>query len=306
MKKLVCVLACLMAVPAFGLTISLVDLGGGVVAVNYNADGDANQPRAFALNITVSGNAVITDVNGFDTYGESTAAHPGFGIYPGTIVIDSNGTVTDMGTPLAPSTDPGAGPNLPANAIVIELGSLYVGAANAPDTNGTLCNIVVDCNGDTTTNVNVTEENTYRGGIVLEDLSTPSPNLTATLAVSCAASDCYPSCRTAEYAQWVLVGKPDSWCTQRQCHGDADNAQEGDPKSGYFYVWSSDLNALVAGWKKVYSGNPTTDPWIAADFSHSAEGDPKSGYFRVWSSDLNILVANWKQAVVATDCLDCP
>jgi hypothetical protein len=133
-------------------------------------------------------------------------------------------------------------------------------------------------------------ENEVRGGVVMED----ADEVVDVNATSCEiVLGCFPGGHP-DYSEWDAMGKPDSWCYPRQCHGDADGAQEGNVKDGYYYVWSADLAALIAGWKQTYGGDPAVDTWIAADFDHAIEGDPKSGYFRVWSNDLNVLVANWK------------
>jgi hypothetical protein len=122
------------------------------------------------------------------------------------------------------------------------------------------------------------------------------------MAFAITTLDCFPQ-SDPNYNEWVSMGRPYCWCFPRQCHGDADGAQEGNPKSGYFYVWANDLADLIAGWKQPYSGSPgadgpdpdlAPDTWICADFSHTQEGNPKSGYFRVWANDLAILIANWK------------
>jgi hypothetical protein len=189
MKKLILVLAILLAVPAFGaLSISLTQQGtSNLVDLNYADACSTNLPRAFALKIDVDSPAKITDVTNFKI-GESNSANPGYGIYPARITIEANGTVTDWGTPLAAPGDPGAGNGQGTNNIVLEFGSLYVGDGNAPATSGTLCTLTMDCNG-ATGNVNIvaTEEDTYRGGVVLEDGDTPDPNLTASLPYACAA-----------------------------------------------------------------------------------------------------------------------
>ncbi len=304
MKKLVLILACLMAVPAFGITIGLTDMGGGVVAVTYDATGDVNQPRAFALNITVDGAAVITDVNGFKTDGESVAASKGFGIYPGTIAIDGSGVVTSYGSPLAPAGDPGAGGALPTNAIVVELGSLYVGAPNAPAESGTLFNIVVDCNGESTVNIAVTEEDAYRGGVVLEDLSVPATNLTANLALACSSA---PTCRDqltpteqALYDRYTAQGnEPLIWCTQFQCRGDADGATESLLFVGNLRIYNNDLGLVIANWKKT----PETGANPGADIDHAEESLLFVGNLSVYNNDLGAVIANWKKTdAQLTDC----
>ncbi len=116
-------------------------------------------------------------------------------------------------------------------------------------------------------------------------------------------AECFPSC-DPNYNGWVSLGKPTCWCYQRQCHGDHDNAQDGDTKQGYYYVYGGDLAEVIAGWKKVYSGDPQVDTWICADFTHREAGDTKQGYFRVYGDDLAVVVANWKTNP-DPNCLDC-
>jgi hypothetical protein len=116
---------------------------------------------------------------------------------------------------------------------------------------------------------------------------------------------CFPSDHP-DYAEWVLMGRPTSWCYPRQCHGDADGMHEADGED-QVAVGQNDLDILNEGWKKKYEDDPYYFHfWIAADFDHAEEGDPKTGYHRVHSSDLNVLITYWKQpdANVPEDCLE--
>ena len=304
MKKLIFVLACLMAVPAFALNVTLTDNLDGTIDVDYSDANATNLPSGFALTVTLTNGAVFS-AGVAEMTGESTAGTPGYGIFPGTIDInDTTGLVDDDGSPVAPAGDPG-GTGTGGASIVLELGALYVNAVNAPAVAGTLCTLTVDCSGATgQVDASVAAEATYRGGIVLEDAAAATGVVFTGLTDIC-VSECFPSCHP-DYTEWQSVGEPNSWCTQRQCYGDADDAQEGNPKDGYFWVANKDLNALSAGWKQVYGGDPDVDTWIAADFDHAQEGNPKDGYFRVANNDLNVLSANWKSGAVPTDCLDCP
>jgi hypothetical protein len=312
MRKIALTLAVLLlATPAFAaVRIIIEDESGGIAAIKYETDGE--MVRAFALDISVSDGQTIEAISDY-LKGESTAATPGYGIFPANfgdyIEVDADtGEVTTWDvneyTPLADPNDPGAdGTGLGTSAVVIEMGALYYPAddssPNAPPTSGTLCKLEVSG----TCTMSATE-NSIRGGVVLTDPDVAADvDTTAATAVTITVDDC-PFSTTSECDEWVAMGSPASWVNPRQCHGDADGAQDGNPKSGYFWVWSSDLNALLAGWKQPYSGDPEVDPWISADFSHSEEGNPKSGYFRVWAQDLNILLEYWKQADVPEDCLD--
>jgi len=186
MKKLILVLAILLATPVFALDISLVQHTTGdtnLVDLNYAGADTGNLPRAFALSITIASPAQITAVDNYKI-GESNSVNPGFGIYPARIVIESNGTVTSWGSPLADPNDPGAGTGIGTSNIVLEFGSLYVGDGNAPATSGTLCTLKTACNGASSpVNMTANEEDTYRGGVVLEDGTPASPALTASVGI---------------------------------------------------------------------------------------------------------------------------
>jgi hypothetical protein len=153
MKKIVLALVVLMlASPAWAaITITATQVSDtNEVTITYanteHGNGDANEIRAFALDITVDMGKTITSISNLD---------PNYWVYPGTNGIDINdttGEVDSTGTPIAdPCQAPGdTESGLGTSGITIEMGSLYVGAPNAPDGSGTLLNLVVntatDCN----------------------------------------------------------------------------------------------------------------------------------------------------------------
>lgn len=300
MKKIVfALMVVLIASAAWAADVTITAVpDGNVVTIKYDVDMNSapNNVRAFALDITVDACGVIEDVN--------CDVNADYYIYPGKINI-SGGVVQDYGDCVCnqgdyPSDTLGG---IGTQGVTLEMASLYVGDGNAPPEEGVLATILVGGCGDS--NVAIAE-NAIRGGVVLED-----PAVDPSVSVNgCQVSNpnCYTGCMPlghADWTEWDNMGRPDCWCTSnnpRQCHGDADGIQEGDPKVGYFYVWSGDLTMLVAGWKQSYGGDPLVDTWICADFDHAEEGDPKVGYFRVWSGDLTILVANWK----SNPSPDCP
>ncbi|MFA6426616.1 MAG: hypothetical protein WCW64_10625 [Phycisphaerae bacterium] len=195
MKKLVLVLAiALIVAPSFGaLTLTLERQGTtNKVDLKYSDANALNLPRGFALTVSVSGGAAIDAVTAAKI-GVSTQAAPGYGIFPGTIVINGSGVVTDNGSPLAAAGDPGALDQvMPSSSFVIELGSLYAPVTpgtdvNSPLTAGTLCTFDVNCAAATgDISISVAEEEVLRGGIVLENGAMPNPALTASLPYPCA------------------------------------------------------------------------------------------------------------------------
>ena len=285
MRKFIGLLLVLaIAAPSFAaVTIECNDLGDGVVAIEYSGAAAAAKPRAIALVLTVDNGAVITDVNDLGKEGV------GYAIYPGTIAI-SGGSVQEYNTPLAPNTDPGAaGTGLNTASVVLEMGSLHwpadYGSVNAPPESGTLCEITVDAD----CNLTIAEEDTFRGGIVLYNAEgeTGASLLGCNIEIVPAVVDCFDSGH-ADYGAWVTAGKPDCWCYEYQCEGDADGLQLGNPKDGYFYVENADLTLLLNSWKITSGVN------VCADFTRSTDGNPKDGYFQVENADLTILLNHWK------------
>jgi hypothetical protein len=115
---------------------------------------DANLPRAFAFNITVSdGNIVdVCDVNpAFYIHPGSFSYNEGTGEISGEIVCDGD---------IYPDTQQGLG----TGGATTEQGSLYIGESNAPATSGVLFRIVVDTGATVTIQPNLS-----RGGVVMED-----------------------------------------------------------------------------------------------------------------------------------------
>jgi len=156
MRKLTCLLIALLVVsPAFAALEITCSNNVYHVTVGYQG-ADPNLVRGFGLDISASDGAVISNV---------TTSNTDYYIYPGTIVIDAEGDVTDEGSPVAPEGSPGE----KDPGITIEMASLYAsndpcGHTTAPATSGTLLEFDVDK--DCTITISA---NGLRGGIVLED-----------------------------------------------------------------------------------------------------------------------------------------
>jgi len=183
MKKLLFVMMLLViAAPVMAAEIKATDEGSGVVRIDYIRAASEQRIRAFGLNVAItSGNAtpdVTTPIvaGSYKTDGVSTSTSKGFGIYPGTIVIDGN-TITNAGSPKAPNGATGA---LAAPGLTLELGSLYKGDVNSPAP-GTaaatvqLCKIKYTGTGSSTLTL---APNATRGNVVFEDGTAASPTYT--------------------------------------------------------------------------------------------------------------------------------
>lgn len=285
MRKILVILAVLLlAAPAWAavsVNCTAVDPGNTYeVRVNYNCVGDNNDIRAFGIKIDVNNGAKISisDVNDSDYY-----------IFPGSIDINSNGTVDGWGSAVV---DHNTGAN---GSFILEMGSLYDPCdpihKTTPPQSGTLCTFVTDkeC-------VVGLSRDADRGGVVMEDGSDYATLSGCTLT--------YANCLSRSHGDWAeydKFGRPDSWCYYSQCYGDADGTIHGSLKTGGFYhVGSPDMTALGLGWKKKYQDNvtpyePNALNHLAADFDHTEHGSLKTGgFYRVGSPDMTILGVKWK------------
>jgi len=314
MKKIVFILVLLLfTAPAWAATTVIIDAnqvvpGSNEVEITYEVVApDVNLPRGFGLNITVTDGNIVDCIPYME--GECTAdvGNRGFGIFPGSIVIDPappQGEIIDYGNPAAL---PGAigtplGSGIDTNCITIELGSLYQ-EPNAPPLSGVLCTIVItkSCWVRIEGNAARCGEGSEPLGVVMENPD-EVPIITfgdCNAIVEEGPEDCFPSDNPA-YDDWVAMGKPDCWCAPPygsgyQCDGDVDGATETLLK---YRIYGNDVAILAANWKKKID-DPTLDP--CADIDHAYETLLK---YRVYGNDVAIIAANWKKkdADLPGDC----
>jgi hypothetical protein len=182
-RILVIVAALVFATPALAVVDfnAVQDANKYVVSITYSGE----LVRAIALDITVDNNTTIARIDSYKT-GESTAASPGFGIFPGRFrdYIDAaNPNWADPNyTPVAPAGDPDAEGGIGTNGVTIELGSLYVGEPNKPATSGTLCKLLVST-ASATCNMTIAA-NATRGNVVKEDANEATTNLPKVVVLS--------------------------------------------------------------------------------------------------------------------------
>lgn len=304
MKKLLVVLAVLaVAVPSMAATTVGCAVSGTPVAtganfnVTYSYDLAGSFPRAFALDISTN-LGTISGVTAAKT-GESTSVAKGFGIFPGTIAIDSTGSVTSYGSPVAPQSDlpSGTQAGIGNAAVTVELGSLYSGTDAKPANSGTILTVSIACatSASARTATITIVPNTARGGLVLEDATSVGAfSNTCTIVIPAAvAPDCFAS-TLSTYGRWVSSGKPACWCppasitglavggTGYQCVGDA-----GQDLAGAYRVYTSDFNLVTGNWKRTL----TTPGYNAcADVAHDT-----TGAYAVYTSDFNRVTGMWKK-----------
>lgn len=184
MKKIIFLALLVMVAPAMATDVDFSAVQEGstpIVRIYYDSNTPPGPlPRAFALDITVDNGQTIDAITDYHE-GESVSGDKGHGIFPGSIDINSEGDINDVGTPVAdpcqlPSDTQGG---LDTNGITIEMGSLYVGSSNAPDPCALLCKIEVsgDCNLTVAGNVG-------RGKVVMEGAGQGLTNLPITIHVT--------------------------------------------------------------------------------------------------------------------------
>ena len=172
MKKITFFLAVLMVGACASAAVRIiVENQDGVAAIKYETDGE--KVRGFGLDVKLSA-GTFKGISDF-VKGESTAANPGYGIFPAKfsqfISVDAQtGEVTSWDVndynPLADPCDPGSLGGLGTSGVTIEMGALYYPPAdsspNAPPNAGLLCKLAISQNASVTVT-----ENVIRGGIVL-------------------------------------------------------------------------------------------------------------------------------------------
>jgi len=298
MKKVLLVLVAIaIATPAMA-AITITGTGGVLTGtVGYSGNGTAVKPdparaSAFALTLTASGGAKFLTVSPTRNT-VSTAAAPGYGIFPGSIKIDSTGAVTAVGTPVEAATLPGAASTgIGTSSIVVALGALYSADADKPGATGNLFTFTTD----NACTVTVAVESTYRGGVVAEDASTMTVNLPAGIVVlPNTPTECVKS-TAACYADWVAWGKPTCWCYSRACRGDIN----GTKTVSGVWVSSSDLNVFKLAYNKNATDLALVTNGICADNTRTKT------VAGVWvsSSDLNNFKAYYNQPEASVPVCD--
>ena len=201
-KTVLVLLMALIATPAIAVVDITCTTSGNEVTISYDASGETEKVRAFALDIEVYG-ATITSIDAGDPNVKD------YYVYMGSIVIDVNGNIGDYGSPVAPASDPGAKGAIGTSGITIEMGSLYDPCdplhQTAPPASGELCKIYVSSSVRYT--VTITPEETFRGGVVLEDGSVATVN-----APGCVL-DTYPT------LCWSIVHCPGQLLGDATCDG---------------------------------------------------------------------------------------
>lgn len=276
MKKIILVMVVLMfAAPAVAdVVVKAEQTGPNEVTISYDVNSlDANDViRAFGVDITVDNGVTIVGISGYKV-GESTAADKGYGIFPGSIDInETTGTVNDYGTPVGdPCQYPDTLPGLGSSGVSIEMGSLYVDDANAPDANGVLCVLGLDSGGAADCNL-VIAGNTTRGEVVMEDVQAPAPGVL------------YIGCK--------VMFVPPCWTCPMQPFGDAT----GDGNVNIF-----DYLALKLAW----GTNSDTSPHGTGSGEYNCCADfNQDGKVNIF--DYLILKLNWGATGDSCADISCP
>ncbi|MHC4867646.1 MAG: hypothetical protein ACYTEX_26545 [Planctomycetota bacterium] len=168
MRKIMCAAAILLAAsgPAVGAVVISVSPGPGPndVMISY-ASSEPNRVRMFALDIIID--EPVGECGPEYSIAEVNCVSNDYYLYPGSISIDADGNVIDWGSCRCSGSYPGTLDE--PNKITIEMGSLYVGEANAPASSGDLVILSLGgCTDDGYVTISVSE-NVIRGGVVMED-----------------------------------------------------------------------------------------------------------------------------------------
>jgi hypothetical protein len=245
-----------------------------VVAISFDATTETNLVRAFGLDVQLDNDANVISATGLSV---------DYWVYPGSIQIAADGTITYIGSIGAEYSDL-PGDTLPGppdgNGVTLECASLYApvgpGSPNAPAKSGDLAEIIVSK--DCTLCVSANVSRAGATGVVMED-----PDEVVTVVYACVdvnvpdeqQLECM-KLTCPDYPTWEAWGKPDCWCYAKQCRGDADGCGTGP-----FQIGIPELN----GFRDCFNRSDLSMPpeCICYDFDHA-----KTGPFRVAIPDLNL------------------
>ena len=298
MKKLILtlvVLALTAPVHVQAITFTATD-ADGVCTVTFDAGLDPNVPPvAMGLTVTVDGSDpcdAITAVDGIDSF---------FDIYMDYAYDDPCSYTYGAGHPIADPCAAGSA-SLPSMKFCVSMGGLGGAAkplASAPMSGTAFVlhadNAVADpCGPAVTGTISL---NALRGGVIGSDTEPMATNLSIPFSITIPPepTDCVKT-DAPFYTEWVGAGspwdKPDCWCYERNCRGDADGI-----KTGVAYVNTPDLTIFVSAFGKADFKLDQTK--ICADFDHI-----KTGVARVNTPDLTIFVNYFGKADFK--CPPCP
>ena len=314
MKKIAIVVAVLLfAAPAIAKVTAGVDVnvafdvnepniaitmdGEAEITVTYEASA---KPRAFALDLIVDSKGKVKKVKDAHTGESKKSVKKGFGIFPASFnrFIDADDpcwgepNYTSVALPGDLPSDTQGG--IDTNGVTIEMGSLYVGAPNAPNDSGTLFDIYVECWDDSQNqtgdcNLHIAA-NVGRGKVVLEDGNEPNNlnflggnphrHIRIPFDWGDAPDPLYPTLMASNGARHVRVNKPTTFRM-----GPAIDAEgNGQPAN-----LDDALGATPDDEDGVTNLNPTR-PTGSVTVNASAAG----GYLNAWM-DFNI-DGDWQDA----------
>jgi len=303
MKNLITLIAVFaLTATAYGqVTVGLIDNEDGTGTVTL--DGSTASLPCVGIALTADSSDQVGDNVGA-TMTITAPPSPFFDVYIDFYNTDPNAAndedFSDDGG--HPGADPAGAGALSSGSVV----SLSMGELNALDANSQSqpMNIaIIDLGeaGDV-----CFSEDELRGGIVnIQGGTEVLANDGACFPIT--DGECFPACHP-DYAEWLAVGKPVSWCFPKQCYGDADGMDQSFGRTDMVSVGSNDVTLLLTGYNDIVYVDPTVDPWIAADFDHADQSFGRTDLVRVGSVDVTVLLASYNDlaATVASDCLDCP
>jgi hypothetical protein len=164
---------------------------------------------------------------------------------------------------------------LDTNGITVELASLYVKEANAPQDTGILLEFTVA--GPVECNI-CPSLNQIRGGIVLEDPDTEVSEVNMVCFEGGVVEECMMP-EHPDYANWEFWNKPPCWCYERQCRGDIDGLILGP-----YWVSLNDLTLFRLAIGKLQHQIQADPSLICSDLDHQVLGP-----YWVSLNDLTIL-----------------
>ena len=283
MKKiLVSLMVLALCVPAMAAVTATSDNSvAGEVTVYLTSDSDGIVGVALTVDTAGSATGVVVAESFFDVFVDSAFTAGAGYVYQTGIPTATQGAAGELDIS-------GGSASFSISVAGLDDDGIGAGTDEAPTT----CTITITGTAGATVDIDI---DALRGGVVGYNGALAVSGLPINTTFG-ELSECVSS--TAPfYADWVAFGKPDCWCYEYQCRGDANGTKEGSTFGGYRWVFNADLAMFLAAYGVL---EPTKGPGIlsitdgiCSDFNHAQEGSAFGGYRRVFNADLAIFLANY-------------
>ncbi len=235
MKKiLVSLMVLALCVPAMAAVTATSDNSvAGEVTVTLTSDSDGIVGVALTVDTAGSATGVVVAESFFDVFVDSAFTAGAGYVYQTGIPTATQGAAGELDIS-------GGSASFSISVAGLDDDGIGAGTDEAPTT----CTITITGTAGATVDIDI---DALRGGVVGYNGALAVSGLPINTTFGERVSECVSSSAAGQaIPTGSLIGKPDCWCFQRQCNGDANGTREGNIVTGYKWVFNADLAIFLA------------------------------------------------------------